>query len=590
MQEALIRRPRRLFAAGANFVFPALLILAIYAALVLVLPSRVFWSPDEGCKFIQMSGWSFEGRPAYSLPYPGKDRDPGWTYYPAAAIYPRPARDSDPVRFCWPVWFPVLSRLPYALFGIRGLYLLPMLSGLACAAWAAFLARRLRPGGGPVALLLVGLASPVFFYSLLFWEHTLAAALALWTLAAITVRVADDKPLTGWRLVLTFLPLAAAVALRYDMLMFLVALAATLAVFPPGSREGGRGRALVGLVAALLALWVAGALLRGAVTVFSREAGVAFPAYGELGTAFRERLSVWRETLAEAPDLLRCVLINDEAEFGWPLPRPVGWLVLSGLVIGLLSMALPAGAWRAGSWLAGAWILAGASFGALAHAERYRALHGLFVAAPWMLIAALPPSPAASARGLRFLKILGLVYLAAFAGVSWLVGRPNGGPEWGSRFALITYPLWASVAGAAAGRGPRRAGLASALVPATQVILVLLGLGLSLRGLHEIRATKHDLGGLQKELDPRVPVVTDLWWLSSALAPWSVRHPVFTLNPGASLPGWIEQVGSREGSFQYVGYRAPALDPRAGVPLTPRRLMTRHGFVIWTVDAAAPPP
>ena len=61
----------------------------------------------------------------------------------------------------------------------QGLYLLPVVCGWLIAVLSGALATWLAPGLGPAAILLVGLATPVWFYSVVFWEHTLATLFGL---------------------------------------------------------------------------------------------------------------------------------------------------------------------------------------------------------------------------------------------------------------------------------------------------------------------------------------------------------------------------------------------------------------------------
>ena len=66
-------------------------IAAIYAVVLWIFPSDVFWSPDEGGKFLQMSGWRAGGPSAYQISYPGHANDPEYQFYPTRAMYPQPS-------------------------------------------------------------------------------------------------------------------------------------------------------------------------------------------------------------------------------------------------------------------------------------------------------------------------------------------------------------------------------------------------------------------------------------------------------------------------------------------------------------------
>jgi hypothetical protein len=98
-------------------------------------------------------------------------------------------------HFAFP--FPLASAAPFALFGFRGLYLLPLLSTwvLWLTVWRVARARAWTPVETALVLAVVIFASPVTFYSATFWEHNLAIALAL--LGLLPLLTAGERP--SWR-------------------------------------------------------------------------------------------------------------------------------------------------------------------------------------------------------------------------------------------------------------------------------------------------------------------------------------------------------------------------------------------------------
>ncbi len=97
-----------------------------------------------------------------------------------------------------PVFFPLVSAPLYATLGWRGLYLLPLVS--LWAVWIAFLLLALRLEVDPVttalALGAVVFASPLTLYGAMYWEHTLAVALAFGGIAILAT--ADDGAAWRW--------------------------------------------------------------------------------------------------------------------------------------------------------------------------------------------------------------------------------------------------------------------------------------------------------------------------------------------------------------------------------------------------------
>lgn len=81
----------------------------------------------------------------------------------------------------------LLPAVPlWSALGQRSILVIPILGALAAVAAAGALARRINPeSDGVLAMLAVGLASPMTIYALDFWEHTWGAALVLWSIVAL---------------------------------------------------------------------------------------------------------------------------------------------------------------------------------------------------------------------------------------------------------------------------------------------------------------------------------------------------------------------------------------------------------------------
>src|SRR5437870_4440978 len=115
---------RRLWLASA-------LVAAVFAALVATGPVDAFWTPDGGMKYLEMTNlrWTGHGFDA-PITYPARPIDPENRLVPM--MMPRTGPDGQ-LRGPWPLLFPLLSSLPYGVLGLRGLLLLPLFGGAACA-------------------------------------------------------------------------------------------------------------------------------------------------------------------------------------------------------------------------------------------------------------------------------------------------------------------------------------------------------------------------------------------------------------------------------------------------------------------------
>jgi hypothetical protein len=160
-----------------------------------------------------------------------------------------------------PVFFSLLTAPLLAALGSPGLYVVPLLS--LWAVWLAFLLLARRAGMGPetaaLALAALVFASPLTIYGAIYWEHTLAVALAFGGIAILATEEGEGAP--PW-------PTAGAGALVALSAWFrsehawLVAVMAALAL---ASRRVGLGLRRAPLLAGLLVPMVALAAVNAAI-------------------------------------------------------------------------------------------------------------------------------------------------------------------------------------------------------------------------------------------------------------------------------------------------------------------------------------
>jgi len=155
---------------------------AIACSLLLqrTLADQVFWSGDSGLKALMTQQFA-AGELHADLRLPAEPWvrelwEKGLYPFDPPFVYEIEGRH----YIQYPLVFPLLSALPYRLFGWRGLYVIPLLS--TWLLWGAFLVVCARWGWGATetaaALASLALASPLTFYSATYWEHAPAVALA----------------------------------------------------------------------------------------------------------------------------------------------------------------------------------------------------------------------------------------------------------------------------------------------------------------------------------------------------------------------------------------------------------------------------
>jgi hypothetical protein len=510
-------------------------VLAVYVLTLRGMPTHVFWSPDEGGKLLQAK--THRGL-ELALPYPGARLDPELRFYahrPSGKVERSlyPLRDDEGrFRFHWPVWFPLLSSVPLSLFGVTGVYLLPLLAGWWTAILSGRLAAEVDPSLEVPAVLLVGLASPIYFYSLCFWEHTLATA--LWVLALLLF-VRGRGSLTS--LVYGSPIVAAAMLLRLETLPLILALVAVAGACtvsrgasdpaPPIRAPGWRRVPLAGVALGLLLVFV-----------------VALP---DRHLQKISRLPQRFEAVMQQPGALLQVLVSSPHDFGPALTSGQLAVATAALLAGVLAPfvrrtrvegAMTLGALSAYAWLGGVLI---------ASAQYYRCLHGLLAAAPYLIMAPhaipiawrQPRSPLFVLAAAATLSLLAGTLTVAVNSVD-RSGAVTQGLQWGPRYLLGLYPPLGVLAlvGVHEYWRSARTGPQKTVCVALFALLFATGFLLEQRGVAEARRTRGALAEWQQAMEGGGPVVTDIWWLPAALADFYAREEVYVVRSKREARAW----------------------------------------------------
>ena len=184
----------RRFHPGKSVLCSLLAVSVCYVAALCVLEKRGFWITDNANKFLQVQALANSRYTDFSIPWPGQIVDPDFIYNPLPYYFTRV--ESGKLYSVFSPVFALISALFFTHVGHWGLYLLPALSSLAMLAGLAQVARLVTPRivVAHVAVLTAGLCTPVFFYSLVFWEHTPAICLGIWSVRYLLQFLADSAP------------------------------------------------------------------------------------------------------------------------------------------------------------------------------------------------------------------------------------------------------------------------------------------------------------------------------------------------------------------------------------------------------------
>jgi hypothetical protein len=187
--------------------------------------------------------------------------------------------------------------------------------------------------------------------------------------------------------------------------------------------------------------------------------------------------------------------------------------------------------------------------------QPYRALHGIFLCAPFLVVGAWVAAHARQQRDPRlwFIVLAGMLYLAAST-VMILITKINhlgefvAGLEWGPRYLLPLYPLGAMLAVIALSvyvESARPQWLKRAAIGIV-VLMMLAGVQFQVRGAWMLYNDKQNIATWQTVLEtaPTTPVVTDVWWLPAVLATYFSDHEMYFIHP-QNASAWFTQASAQ---------------------------------------------
>lgn len=539
-------------------------VLIVYAFVLGGMPQPVFWSPDEGIKYIMLRTFTWDSGLKYAIPYSGASMDAEFKFYPSVDpfphkddMYPFPLSDGS-VYFPWPIWFPLFARIPFLFFGTSGIYVIPLLAGWLICVVAWRITFHFKPVLAPWAVLLVGLGTPIFFYTQVFWEHTAVALLgivAVWVLATSQPR--DVAPL-----VLVSPLLIVSIILRLEMIAFVLtiigawAITAAVAHFSPLTQTASPQETANAIPQRRLR-WLA----------YLIPIGLDFFLLSNLSSAITSRhqsdvvtyAQVVADNVANSPSsperLIRYVtnlpnVVLNYAGADGPVIESIWlWIGLIAFALCISSAFVASARGQASLLIPSLLVLLLLSLVTLVSSQNYRSLHGILLLAPYaaMGVYVLPHAWRRREFQLLFFTLATLLYLAAGVAmilatrVNW-TGTLTTGLEWGPRYLLLLYPLMAILALLAVQiyRESNRPVYLKRAVVGIVALMMLVGVQYQVRGLWMLYSNKQTIAGWQTALETRAlePVVTDLWWLPAAVPTYFISHEMYVVHP-ADAAEWL---------------------------------------------------
>jgi len=527
------------FPAGIDW--PATLALASVAGVYLwlafgVLPPGGYWMPDTGVKRIQAANVRFNPAPDLTIDYPGQWLDPDFKFLPFAHNFYFIWQGR--VHFSQPFYVAFMGRPFIRLMGDYGERVVPLLAGLVSVYLTGRLAQIL--GVRPVwpSVLLAGFATPLIFYSLSFWEHTLAAALGLGALALV-LRPAGAPPWPLRVYLVSGLLAGLGGVVRKEIMFFALALGVVLALNAVREAAPYRRRASSGLAA-----WSSACVCVFVVYLLASYLNSGHPVPPEFRIAAPPSFTPRAYLLVHGWTGLADFLFDPR--FG----RAGTWLMIT---VGVY--------WLAGLWPRPAALRTAMQVGALAvlclgvgsfmwgqSASPY--LRGVFSASPWLVLGLRPQAGErrlARDLSLTALGFLGLAILSL--GLLTTAGAGHGGGEWGARFFLTVFPLGAPLAASSLQTIWERAAQGWLARLRLALALALVGLSLAIQGLGLIGLRAGFASSLELRWAilalPETQVVTNQVWLASRVPKVYLSKEVSRLDAREDWVAWVQAADAR---------------------------------------------
>lgn len=497
-------------------------------------PEGVLWSLDEGGKYIYLQSVIQEGKITAPLIYPGRTLDPNLDFIPLYFF----VKYGQQAFSWWAYGFP-LTTLPFYLsFGWLGLYILPAFCGAISLWLTGKITGHLLNDASWWRLgtaIITGFATPILFYSTMFWEHTIATACilgAIYFLLTLPLnRLWVNSSISG-------LLIAIAVFYRPESVAVLAGIGFALILCHKYKKSIIFGLSfLVGIIPFVI------------FNIYT-TGGIITPNYGDVQSSdfFSGIQQVgWR--------FIPRILFNMNREDTFGLSSKLLFIAMILLFFAGISSFF----WKRWSKLTYFFLVGLLSICTyiLLQPEQYIALHGFITAAPVVLFAMLINPTLGKLEKPIFPWIVILASLS-FVGMYILKGWGEaGGLQWGPRYLLVLYPLLILLA--TYGLSERKKWIINHQIQHENTLLnilfaisIFIGVGFEIRGL----VTAHDRMVIYKHSADSIMALPE--------GPKVTRCSIFAMNvPSLYFKGdfflerseeysWQEQIGGEYDEIQII--------------------------------------
>jgi hypothetical protein len=522
----------------------------VYISTLFFLPANGLWTVDNSDKYLQVQALLSSGLRSSNFNWAGRTLVPETQCNPIP--YPFGIITDGHLQSIYAPFFALISTLPFKLLGFRGLVVWPLLATVVMLVGLARLAGHigLRARAQAWVVLVAGLATPIWFYAVLFWEHNVAACFLVWSLVAA---VAYANFGARRELVRTACLVAAAVYFRDDLYLFIpVVLGALLWLRRPAGWAVLRTALFFAGTAtiALVPLWAINRYYAGhllglhLVEHFGEQVGEQFRVSGVSRGYLETRPQIFHQLLTASHVYLPAALVL-------AVPLVVLFVWLPKISAPRLRWVMPiAAAWAAVPQVLGLWELSqgGDPF------VQLTSTNSLFYGAPIIVLGLmLVDAKDDGTKHVQVAAMLARVLLAHAVLYALIAPQPSNasGIHWGNRFLVDCYPVLALLAVANIARcyqdTTARRGLGFLVV----ALAGSLSVSAQMYSLNLASRIEHFFARLNDSVEEMTPqaVLTDTWWVPLQLYRVFPTRPIFLVSEQScweKLAARLKEAGIRQ--------------------------------------------
>ena len=507
-------RPKRKKSFGN--LHAIILIAVVYLISLGLLEKRGFWNVDNANKFIQLQAIVNSNYSDYSIPWPGSAVDPDFEYNPLP--HPFSAVKDHKLFSIYSPIFAIVSSPFLRICGFWGLYILPLAFSILLLFGLVSMLKTMgcEKSARNYAVLIAGLCTPIWFYSVVFWEHIIAVSLCVWGISFVLKFL---KSGSGKYLILGAVTSTFSIYFRDELYLFGAVLFGAVLLGRSKDRLKTGVIFLFGMIIVLIPLWL------------MQWKTIGHPLGFHIGSHLFSASSIV-EHVSDRPQVLYNLFVasskNTWLSLALAMPFIIAFLVNPRLSEKTFKTILPLYCLVA---LGSSIFILSSYLSSESPIEFMFHSNSLFTASPILILAFMRHrGPEASAAVFSLRKWLWFVALA-YAMVYGLTAPELGstGIHWGNRFLLILYPLFAVLCGASLAEWRscinRRVSWRTVVI----TLAILASFGTQVYSLDILRKRKLFSYRLNREIQKRTEqvIVTNVWWVPQELYREFYVKPIF---------------------------------------------------------------